>query len=59
METIFTPLRAHAPVQRLASSLNRKGVEQSQLEALRKLNEVSPSLINQIQYSGCSFDFGI
>ena len=36
-----------------------KGFEQSQLEALRKLNEVSPSLINQIQYSGYSFDYGI
>ncbi len=36
-----------------------KGFEQSQLEALRKLNEVSPSLISQIQYSGYSFDFGV
>ena len=39
--------------------LNRRGFEQSQLNALRKLNEVSPSLIKQIQYSNYSFDFGV
>ena len=39
--------------------LNRRGFEQSQLNALRKLNEVSPNLIKQIQYSNYSFDFGV
>ncbi len=39
--------------------IDGKGFEQSQLDALRKLNEVSPSLINQIQYSGYSFDYGV
>ncbi len=32
-----------------------RGFEQSQLSALRKLSEMSPSLIKQVQYSGYSF----
>ncbi len=38
--------------------ISGQGVDQSQLSALRKLNELSPSLIQQVQYSGYSFDFG-
>ena len=37
----------------------QKGFEQSQLNALRKLNEISPNLIKQIQYSNYSFDYGV
>ncbi len=38
--------------------ISGQGIEKSQLNALRKLNEISPSLIKQVQYSGYSFDFG-
>ncbi len=38
--------------------ISGQGIEKSQLNALRKLNELSPSLIQQVQYSGYSFDFG-
>ncbi len=37
--------------------ISGQGIEKSQLNALRKLNEISPSLIKQVQYSGYSFSF--